>query len=227
MQIRYRWYRIQIPNNANSLADTISGKPLTQDSSYGFLSVSDDLGAQKFRFLWRMKLIVTRFDEEGTPSYEDVASICFTDFAIISKNEDIFLRVENPGRSIRDLLNALESIVGLGFTAKPITFDKVKPTTIFENVDATKLVGLKVIGAVVEEDLVARMEFASKQGMNIENMSLLNGLKYKVDSAVYELFYEGLRGQVSITSNGMIKVSGHLAPKLVDLIEHDLSKFIH
>jgi hypothetical protein len=226
MLIRYRWYRIQLPRGDLDLADIVAERPLTQDASFGFSRLEGDIGAPKFRFLWRMKVIVTRLDDEGTPSYEDVASVSFTDFAIVSIDGTTFLRVENPGRNIRDLLNAIESLVGLGFTSKPITFDKAKPTTIFESVETTKLVGLKVVGAVIDEDLVARMEFASKQGMIIEKMKLLDGLIYKIDSAVYELIYEGLRGQVAISSSGVVKVSGQLAPRLVYLIEHDLPKLV-
>ncbi|QQC65454.1 hypothetical protein I6I06_02020 [Paraburkholderia ginsengisoli] len=169
---------------------------------------------------------MTRLDDDGAPSYEEIASVSFKDFAIIDVDEATFLRVENPGRNLRDLLNALESLAGLGFRSKALTFEKAKPTTVFDSVESTKLVGLKVVGAVVDEDLVARMEFASKQGMIVENMKLLNDLRYSVDSAVFELVHEGVRGQVAFASSGIVKVSGQLAPRLVGLIERDLPKLM-
>lgn len=224
MLTRFRWYRVQFPSSDFDLASIVESKPLTQDESFGFSRIEAAIGAPRFRFLWRTKVVVTRFDDEGIPSYEEVASVSYTDLAIISFDGVTFLRIENPGRNTRDLLNAIESLVGLGFTSKLITFDKSQPTTIFENVETTKLVGLRVAGAVINEDLVARMEFASKQGIIVEKMKLLEGLNYKIDSAVYELLYEGLRGQVAISSSGVIKVSGQLAPRLVHLIEHDLPK---
>jgi hypothetical protein len=173
-----------------------------------------------------MNVVVTRFDDKSTPSYEAVASVNFTDFTIITVDDVVFLRVKNPGRNIRDLLNALEFLVGLGFASKPITFEKAMPTTVFESVDVTKLVGLKVVGAVINEDLVARMEFVSKQGMIVENIKLLDSLRYNLDSAVFELIYEGVRGQVTFTSSGLVKISGQLALRLVHLIERDFPKLI-
>jgi hypothetical protein len=223
MLTRYRWYRIQIPLN-QGLAKIISDNPLTQDASFGFSHISGEFGTSKYRFLWRTKVLVTRFDDEGNPFYEEVASVSFTDFAIVSVDETTFLRIENPGRNIRELMNALESILGLGFTSKPLTFEKAKPTTVFESVDSTKLVGLKVVGAVIDDDLVARMEFASKRGMIVANMKLLNDLRYKVETSIFELIYEGVRGQLVFTSNGLVKISGQLAPRLVHLIEQDLPK---
>lgn len=226
MLTRYRWYRIQFPRSDYDLPSIIAGKPLSQNASFGFSHIEDTIGAPRFRFLWRTKVVVTRFNDEGVPSYEEVASVNFTDFAIVPVDGWTFLRIENPSRNIRDLLNALESLSGLGFTSKPLAFDKTKPTTVFENVDVTKLVGFKVAGAVIDEDLVARMEFASKQGMVVKNMKLLDGLYYKVESSVFELIYEGVRGQLVFASSGLVKISGRLAPKLLHLIERDLPKLM-
>ncbi|MDT9000454.1 hypothetical protein RQP53_14355 [Paucibacter sp. APW11] len=169
---------------------------------------------------------MTKLDPDGIPTYEQVDSVSFTDFALVEMGELTFLRVENPGRNVRDLLNALESLAGMGFTAKPVSFDKGQPTTVFSSVDASKLVGLKIVGAVLADDLVARMEFASKDGMVIENMTVLSGLKYKVEHAVFEVVLGGLRGQIAFAANGTVKISGQVAPKLVSLVEQDLHQFV-
>ncbi len=226
MFTRYRWYRVQFPRSDFDLSRAILGRSLTQDASFGFSRIDDATGTSMFRFLWRTKVVVTLLDDEGAPSYEEVDSINFTDFAIVAIESDTFLRIENPGRNTRDLLNTLETLIGLGFTCKPLTFEKVKPTAVFENVEASKLIGLKVAGAIIGEDLVARMEFASKKGMTIESMKLLDGLHYNVSSAVFELIFEGVRGQVAFASSGLVKVSGQLAPRLVYLIERDLPRLM-
>ena len=168
---------------------------------------------------------MTKLDSEGLPTYEQIDSVSFTDFALVEISGLTFLRVENPGRNVRDLLNALEALIGMGFTVKPVTFDKAQPTTVFRSVDASKLVGLKVVGAVLADDLVARMEFVSKEGMVVEKMTVLAGLKYKVEHAVFELVLGGLRGQIAFAANGAVKISGQVTPKLVSLVEADLHLF--
>ncbi|WCM89942.1 hypothetical protein [Acidovorax sp. NCPPB 3576] len=169
---------------------------------------------------------MTKLDSEGLPTYEQIDSVSFTDFALVEIDDLTFLRVENPGRSVRDLLNALETLVGMGFTVKPVTFDKGQPTTVFSSVDTSKLVGLKVVGAVLADDLVARMEFVSKEGMAVESMTVLDGLKYRVEHAVFELVLGGLKGQIAFAANGTVKISGQVAPKLVSLVEKDLHFFV-
>nr|WP_315240732.1 hypothetical protein [uncultured Albidiferax sp.] len=160
------------------------------------------------------------------PTYEQIESVSFTDFAVVKLGDMTFLRVENPGRNIRDILNALETLAGMGFTVKSVMFERGHPSTVFNSVDSFKLVGLKVVGAVLADDLVARMEFASKEGMMIENMAVLDGLKYKVELAVFELFLSGLKGQIAFAANGTVKISGQVAPKLISLVEQDLPLFI-
>lgn len=225
MQTRYRWFRIQLPARARDLAELVATCPFESTSTYGFARALGGVDGALYRFLWRSRVVVTKLDFEGFPTYEQIDSVSFTDFALVEVDELTFLRVENPGRSVRDLLNALETLVGIGFTVKPITFDKGQPSTVFTSVDASKLVGLKVVGAVLADDLVARMEFVSKQGMNVESMTVLDGLKYKVEHAVFEIFLGGLKGQIAFAANGTVKISGQVAPKLVGLVEQDLHLF--
>lgn len=226
MQIRYRWFRIQLPAQARDLAALIASRAFDSTSPSGFSCVSGSAGKTLYRFLWRSRVVVTRLDAEGVPTYEQIDSVSFTDFVLVAVGDLTFLRIENPSRNVRDLLNALETLVGMGFTVKPVIFDKGQPSTVFRSVDASKLVGLKVVGAVVADDLVARMEFASKEGMVLENMTILDGLKYKVEYAVFEIVLGGLKGQIAFAANGTVKISGQVAQKLVGLVEQDLHQFV-
>ncbi len=224
MQIRYRWFRIQLPTRSRDLTALIATCPFESTSAYGFARTVS--GSASYRFFWRSQVVVTRLDTEGVPTYEQIESVSFTDFAVVKLGDMTFLRVENPGRNIRDILNALETLAGMGFTVKSVMFERGHPSTVFNSVDSFKLVGLKVVGAVLADDLVARMEFASKEGMMIENMAVLDGLKYKVELAVFELFLSGLKGQIAFAANGTVKISGQVAPKLISLVEQDLPLFI-
>lgn len=226
MLIRYRWFRIQLPIRAQDFPALVAKCPFDSTSAYGFTRVPSGGGGTAYRFLWRIRVAVTKLDTDGTPIYEQIDSVSFTDFSVVASGKLTFLRVENPGRNIRDLLNALETMAGLGFTAKPVAFEKGRPTAVFDSVDSSRLVGLKVVGAVLADDLVARMEFASKEGMVVENMAVLSGLQYKVEHAVFELVLNGLKGQLAFAANGAVKISGQLAPKLIGLIEQDLPLLI-
>jgi len=226
MQLRCRWYRIQLPKGTPDLSELLEQHPLGPDVNQGFTMVTGAWGQQLNRFLWRSKVVVTLVDDDGVPHYQEVATVNFTDFAVLNVEGEVFLRIESPGRSIRDLLNTLESLVGLGFTCKPVTFAKTKPTSVLESVEVAKLIGLKVTDVVLGNDLLARMEFSSKEGINPEKLAVLDGIPHKTDSASYELIYGGVKGGLYFSSTGMVKVGGQLTPRLIHLIEQDLAKLV-
>lgn len=226
MQLRCRWYRIHLPKGSPDLSAVLEKYPLGPDVNQGFTTVTGAWGQQLHRFLWRSKVVITLVGDDGEPHYQEVATVNFTDFAVLNVDGEMFFRIENPGRSIRDLLNTLESLVGLGFTCKPVTFAKKKPVSVLESVEVAKLVGLKVTDAVLGKDLLARMEFSSKEGINPEKLTALDGVPHKTDSASYELIYGGVKGVLHFSSTGMVKVGGQLAPKLIHLIEQDLALLV-
>lgn len=222
MQLRCRWYRIHLPKGTPDLSVVLGKHPLGPDVNQGFTTVIGAWGQQLHRFLWRSKVVITLVGDDGEPHYQEVSTVNFTDFAVLNMDGEMFFRIENPGRSIRDLLNTLESLVGLGFTCKPVTFAKNKPVSVLESVEVVKLVGLKVTDVVLGKDLLARMEFSSKEGINQESLIVLDGVPHKTDSASYELIYGGVKGILHFSSTGMVKVGGQLAPRLIHLIEQEL-----
>jgi hypothetical protein len=224
MNSRYRWYRIQLPSESEPLPSILARTLFGNAAAFGFQWLESTGTAVRFRFVSRVTVVVTHLDDTGTPAYEQVSSVSFTDFAVVSVDGSLFLRIENPPRNARDLLNAIESAVGFGFTCKLLVFEKTWPQLIFENVDSWKLVGLKAIDVVVGEDIVARIDFASTNGIDPEKLSILRGLRYRVDCSTYELFYHGLGGQLVVTAAGAVRIGGLLAPKVLNLIERELPR---
>ncbi len=225
MMVRYRWYSIRVPKTLESLSDALLQRPFTQSDSFGFSRLNRDTESPPLRFYWKTKVVVTSFDELGNASYSDIVNINYDDLSLIIVKNQLFMRVENPGRSIRELLNAIESIVGLGFSSEPVLFRHFDPLKVFVDADSIKLIGLKVADVVVSNDLVSSMEFSSKQGINLNEVRVLDGLKYKVDTGTYELTYESARGQISVSSGGLVKISGQLSPKLLHQLEALLPYF--
>jgi hypothetical protein len=223
---RYRWYRIQIPKNSISLHEAISKNKLSTENDFGFSLIEHGTGTPSYRFLWRTTITVTKFDESGALAFEDLSTVSFTDFTIINIDEEIFIRVENPTRTLKELFNTLESIYGLGFTNKRINFEKHKPKRIFESIKTVTLVKLKIVGAVFDNDLVGRLELESKKGIFPDRIKMLQNIPHRIDSASYEFIYEGVHGQLTFSSNGSVKVSGALTSRILHLIELDLLSFI-
>jgi len=222
---RYRWYGIRLPHGSIGLAEALLQHPLKHDDSYGFARSTLHPGNASIRFYWKTKVTITNFDDLGNAAYSNIVSINFYDFTILDIEGKLFLRIENPGRSSRELFNAIETIMGLGFVSEPVLFKTFDPVKVFQSIDSLKLIGLKVSDVVLSGDLVSRMEFSSKLGIDPNQLKALNGSKYKIDTGVYEITHEGSSGQLSISCNGLVKINGHLTPKLLHELEESLPSF--
>lgn len=221
MLVRHRWYRIGLPPNQD-LAQTLSKRPLIEAARYGFYYTGDTDSEIAFRFVWRTTIVATRYNVAGEPEYEELQSVNALKFSILNVGKTIFMRIENPTRSVRDLMNALESVSGFGFTCVPVTFDRVWPTLFLGKVDESKLLSLRVVAAIAGEDLVSRMEFASRDGISLDRIRPLTGLRYRIESSVYQCLFRGVRGQIGIAANGTVRLTGPLTPRLLYLIQKEL-----
>ncbi len=202
MMNRYRWYRIHIPQNSDQVINVLDEFQLTANKAYGFSKFVNSITPHSYRFFWRTKIVITQFDESGNPFYQQMDSINFVDFVLLESLNKILLRIENPGKSVRDLINAFESIFGLGFTCKLLSFKNVSPTRVLQTADLVRIIGLKVFGTAINEDIVTKMEFASKQGMKLEKIPQLKGLTHIIEYITYEILFEGVKGCLTIHSNG-------------------------
>lgn len=226
MLMRYKWYSARLPDPSVKLGSLLvrSSALLPEDGWFARETLVD--GSDGYRFFWKAPVIVTSLDKEGVPSREVVTTTYMSDFSISDVGRTTLLRFVNPARNMRTLLNAMERLVGRGFTCEPVLFEKHAPVSILERVDQVKLVGLKIVNVAVGKDLVARMEFASKNGMPEKDLGLIKGLPYRREQVVYELVYRGVRGQFSYTASGAVKVGGALTPRILSYIEKDIPRLI-
>lgn len=219
--MRYRWYRVRLPSSLKKATQALAEREFVDDAPFGF-SLIEDASSGRFRFWWKTQIAIARFDENGEPSFEHVASVNYIDFELFRAGKHLVLRVENPGRSCRDLLNAMEAVFGYGFYCKAITFERLHYPSFFKGFGPANLVGLKVVGALPSQGLLARVDLVSKEGMREREIPLLRGMKYKTEQAIFEIVFHGTRGQIAITSSGLIRTTGHLAPMLLDLVQRAL-----
>ncbi|MGB4118284.1 MAG: hypothetical protein WBK51_17210 [Polaromonas sp.] len=218
---RYKWYRLGLPISFQQLLKNIAKNKFVSDANFGFMTTDADWGKRNFRFAWRTHIAKTSFDNAGTPSVELVASVSYCDFHLFERNELCWLRVVNPPRSLKELLNAIEQLSGFGFFSDPVFFPTALPPSLAQNKDA-KLIGFKAIGSIPKQHAVTRVEIASKEGLQIDKLDFLSQMKCVIDHSVYEITFQRIRGQVAFSSTGVLKISGQLAPLLLSLIEADL-----
>ncbi|HBO4312244.1 TPA: hypothetical protein L4V00_001808 [Pseudomonas aeruginosa] len=212
---RYKWYQVRLPCSISEFFSKLALSAYNNASSTGFLAQEDE---SSFRYIWPSTINAVRLDSEGNAEYEQIVTINSQSVVVLGEKSVVF-RFENPSRSMREVLNALERAVGFGFACEQIVFTDSLVQKALSNGTSKILNSLKVSGAIPEASALARVELASKEGIREENVKLLGLGEFVVEAASYEVSYKGLKGQVGFSRAAACKVSGLLAPFILANIE--------
>jgi hypothetical protein len=219
---RYKWYELSLPTSLERFLGAVQQLEYKEGQSFGFVKSDADLQKWSFNFVWRSYVSSLSFDEKGIPKFESIPSLNYCNISFFEMQEKIWLRIVNPPRSSRDLLNALETAAGFGFSARPVAFLNRNRLPKFPKGSSQQLISFKAVGDLPKEGAIARIEAASKTGIDLENFSLMQGISYSIDQVTYEITYRLIKGQVCFSSSGTLKISGQLSPLILNSLEADL-----
>lgn len=217
MDATYRWYRIKVSGKPVSFQG-LRRKLLREGTEEAWFS---DAGSDELRFFRRGTVFVENYDKLGERSVQEVHVVSSMNIRAFEGGSSTLIRIKNPGRTIRPLFNILERSVGFGFSVTPVTFEGAQ-LAVIEKADVRKLVSLKVTDVVIGKDCLARMEFVSRDGLDVEKISFLRKLSYRKDLIKYELSFAGVKGVMTCSAGGAVKVSGGASERIVSLLERQL-----
>jgi hypothetical protein len=166
-----------------------------------------------------------QYESDGTKFYNPARVVSSVGLTLLEGKTDFVLRVVDPGRNMRSLIAAMEQTLGFGFWINPIEFDSVALMRLFRKIEVKNIVGLKIKDVVSSESWVGRMEFASKQGIDIDRLKFLKAMEYRHEWVKFELLHKALRGYAAVSSGGLVRTGGDLAPMVRDSVERDVLQF--
>lgn len=225
MATRYRWYSVDFGViSVDQVVNLLASNSLSAGSDGGFTLVERSANVSSFKFFSRTLVFITNVDNEGNTELSQVETLGVSLFSIVSVGGSVLLRAENPGRNLRSLFNAIGRILGLGFTATPVTFERYAPKGFLRSFAGHKLINLKVRGTIPGTPLYAAMEFDSKDGIVTDQLPLPRDFEFHVTQAVYDVRHKLLKGQIGYFANGTVRVAGELGLGLIELVEDELAR---
>lgn len=216
---RFKWYKIRLPCSLEELISRLRTAEYTHTNTTGFLISNSE---PSFRFIWPSTINTTFLDSEGNAEYQKVTTINSQLITILSNKDSFIFRFENPPRSVRDILNALEKTIGFGFACEQIIIDDKLVQDALEKVSTKTLNSLKISGTLPEAKALARLELASKEGIALEAANLANLINTIIEAASYEVTHKGLKGQIGFSRLASCKISGPLTPFILSNLESTL-----
>ncbi|PBP60563.1 hypothetical protein [Pseudomonas syringae] len=218
MLARYRWFTIRFPR---PLTETFAHLDAYRQADSQARSFVTDVASSSFEFFWRTPMYATSIDDDGQEQRSEFFSTNRQKAQIVGESK-LLLRLENPPRSSKEMLNCLEDIVGFGFVCQPVMVTESIVLQAISEFSPVLLTSIKMSGGIPDIVAIGRVELASKVGLNKEHLDSFGLQGVTVESASYSVRHKGLGGQVGFSRTGICKISGELAPLLISRVERSI-----
>ncbi|POD79255.1 hypothetical protein [Pseudomonas syringae] len=219
---RFKWYAVRLPLSKAEAFQKLEHYRYGDGERSGFIV---DAVASSFEFYWPTPIFATSIDEYGQAQRSEIFSVSQQRVDILG-TEKLVLRIQDPPRSSRELLNTLERLFGFGFVCEqvPVTDALIKKAiTEFHSVT---LSSVRFSGGLPDIAALARIELTSKQGLKLGIVDGFNLQGVSIESANYSIQYKGLSGHIGFTKSGICKISGELSPLIQSKIEDCIQQSI-
>lgn len=219
--IRLRWFLCGGVEDAGGFYAKLLRRPFERENGCGFMRLNDPREPLAVRYIWTTEVFATRVNEAGEPQVETLVSESYVDFILKKIRGSTVLRVRNPSRSLSGLFNAIEKEAGFGFWVKGIELLPRASRLLSGDVRQVKLVGLKITNVIMGGDILARMEFLSKEGIQPAVLRETLELSHTVEFSSYDVLVGSHKGQIAFMRTGLVKVSQQLEQFVVEIVEAD------
>lgn len=216
---RFRWYKLKLPSSFYEFTSLLENKKMQDINSCGFLDISDGWG-KKYKYFYRNRLSISQIDLNGEEKRTFVETIDSFILMFFEVGKEVYIRIEDPPRSLREFMNNIEMIAGFGFSAIPIIFSREEQARIINDKYSCKVIGFKGVGSKKDPKIVARIEVASKEAINIEEVDFIKDINFQPDHISYEVDSNFTKSQITFTSSGVVKINGNLEDDLIERIEN-------
>ena len=216
---RFKWYQLDLHSSFKGFLTSVGKARFGSGLRSGFVAIEAPRGEHSFRFFWTGYLSQVTLGTDGASHIEQVPTLEHCEIALFEARDRFWMRVADPPRSLRELLNALEHAAGFGFSSTSVTLLENNRVPSFPRGTEKKLVSFKAVSSLPQEAAIARIEAASREGIELREFSLLKNTKFALEQLTYDVTYKRVKGQVSLTNSGTLRVSGPLSPLLLESFE--------
>ncbi|GAA5013760.1 hypothetical protein GCM10025794_02150 [Massilia kyonggiensis] len=205
MATRYRWLRINTELKIAEIKARMAAARFSVDVDDGFSFIDSDIRGE-IRYYWRTVVTTSYIDHDNSQ-------------ALVDGRTTSYIRLKNPPRTMSAFLNALERIIGFGFSVENFNVLLHGREELLKRSDSARLVSVKATNVKLADNVIGRVEAVSKDYISNDLLGKFSMYPHLVDFCTYELIHKNVRGQVSFYRNGQARVSENIGGYVLNLVE--------
>lgn len=219
--------KIFLPNSLEETYSKIINTPFKIGAQNGFepIKFSTPYACAKFIEEVLSKEVIT--DPFGNTEEVISKRYVINEFTIRSFHNDHLLILENPSRSVKELIRKLSEILGASFYASAIQIDiPALSEFLSNNYSSNNLKNTRALltGVNLDEDSSATIEITSLKDAIHDARHHFKGKTFKIERARFTTSSGTKKSTVEVRSTGLISVHGPDEKSLVDLINRFIAE---
>lgn len=209
--VRYRWYRLLTKKGISNILDKVNSLPFDNGAKKGFkinFKSKDSISGIFYH--------VSIFHQDNT----NIDILNALQFSISKIKDSIYLRIQDPTRSIKEFSNTLFELLDLDLAFEPISisFDNIKDWILFKEYIA-KLILIRISNLKITENIFSEITFKSNDEIKITELDILKDKRYIIDTISWSIISKGKNYKISVSKSGLVSISEYLILDFIDYIE--------
>ena len=203
--IRYRWYQLLTKKEIQYILRKLNSLPFDYGEKKGFKLSYESSNSISGIFYYISML------SQDNANIDIVNAI---QFSISKINDSIYLRIQDPTRSLKEFSNTLFQLCELDLAFEPIhiSFNDIENWVLSRDYKAK----LNLIG------IFAEITLKSENELELSSIELLDGKKYKINLMSWSIMLSGKEYKVSISKTGLVKISEFIILDFINYVEHNI-----
>jgi hypothetical protein len=212
--IRYRWYQLLTKKEIQYILRKLNSLPFDYGEKKGFKLSYESSNSISGIFYYISML------SQDNANIDIVNAI---QFSISKINDSIYLRIQDPTRSLKEFSNTLFQLCELDLAFEPIhiSFNDIENWVLSRDYKA-KLNLIKISNIEVKEGIFAEITLKSENELELSSIELLDGKKYKINLMSWSIMLSGKEYKVSISKTGLVKISEFIILDFINYVEHNI-----
>ena len=220
-----RWLKVEWPLPISRVSKLLLSEQYSDTKGSGFLLSASGAKRVSGKYVEKLTTNAVHLDPFGNEVESILTSYYESHFSFGASTSLFELR--EPPRSIRKLIGALHSLVGLGLELSELTVDPLIWLKCFEQTYTPVLVTqISSSGIRVPKNGIAKISVSGKKDIRAEFWALVGKKKHIVESVRFIGEINDCRVAIELTKAGVARINGQVFDGLIDGVKECLEEAI-
>lgn len=220
--MKVKYVDITLPESLDSAVKRLLSCSYVRGGSDGYEMISNSRSEFSAKYIKSFQIVDKVVDPFGEEEEVITKNYLIVPFAVSEISGGYVMRIENPPRSVRDLIRSLASVLGFGFSVAERNFDLLSVWFRIEQSlkrNRPKMLGISLSNVKIGEGATAKIEMVSSDNAYVAATEQF-GNTFSIDKIKIQALFSGGLCSVIVRKSGVLELSPGFSIDDFENVEH-------